>query len=159
MGHIWACMRFVKIPFFFVVFCWHAFGTAHAQSVYDRNGNACATQQNDSICEITTSIFTLTQQTFVETHHGQLRNDLGTFSLAYEPNRINYYDKHGSYIGFYTPSEGRYYRVTPGKAVGDEPLALVYEGDIYTWDEKPRYRVDADFSREMLGFILFFFFN
>ncbi|MDR0743557.1 MAG: hypothetical protein LBF05_04275, partial [Tannerella sp.] len=61
-----------------------------------------------------------------------------------------------SCVGYYVPSEGRFFSVSRGG--GKEVLsAYAKDGQIYTSDDRPIYKYDKNFDPLFMGFILFFF--
>lgn len=73
--------------------------------------------------------------------------------LSKRGSKIYYFDRNDQMVGYYVPNEYRYYRVEPsGK---EDECALLYEGNLYVGLGEIRYKVDASFPSEILGFFLF----
>lgn len=132
-------------------------GKSYAQSLYDRQGRVIATKINNEQINVTGSTFLIEEGRMIEVLDGARREDLG-INYIREPdsNRIEYINKESQLVGYYVPSENWFYRVEvrSGKV---NHVALLYEGQVYTLDEKPSFRIDAGFPPEWVGYVLFFF--
>jgi len=127
-----------------------------AQSMFDMDGNQIATKMNDYTLNVTGSIFTIKNGRLIETFQGKEREDLPVNYYIQEDNRVKYYTSEGRYVGFYTPSENRYYHYYPGKKEPEVHIALLYNNEIFTIDEKPTYKIDPGFDPVWVGCVLFF---
>ena len=128
----------------------------YAQSLYDIEGRVIATKINENQLNVTGSIFTLQNGKLIETFDGQLQEDLGVNYTVPSDNKVEYYNATDVFIGYYVPSEQRYYRVDR-KRGEEEHVALLYEGLVYTLDEKPSFKIDPGFDPKWIGAVLFFF--
>ena len=133
-------------------------GKSYAQSMYDnRQGRVIATKINNAQINVTGSTFLIEEGRMIEVLDGVRREDLGSnYARPTDENRIEYINREDQLAGYYIPSENRFYRVEPrnGKV---EHVALLYEGQIYTLDEKPAFYIDIGFPPEWIGYVLFFF--
>lgn len=132
-------------------------GKSHAQSLYDRQERVIATKINNAQINITGSTFLIEERRMIEVLNGAHQEDLGiNYARKTNDNRIEYINREDELVGYYVPMENRFYRVEPrsGKV---EHVALLYEGQIYTLDEIPVFRIDAGFPSEWVGYVLFFF--
>jgi len=143
----------IKFLTFFLAFC--VSGSLSAQSIFDMEGYKFASKLSENSLNVTGSIFIIKDGKLIEFINGQEREDLPINYFIREDGRVKYFNSQGRYVGFLLPSENRYYQVNPGKE--DEHLALLYNNEVYTIDEKPSYQIDAGFDPVWIGCILFFF--
>ena len=146
--------------FILLIFCISGFlNIQHlkAQSLVDMEGYLIATKVNDYTLNVTGSIFTIKDGKLIETIQGQEREDLPVNYYIQEDNRVKYFNSEGRHVGFYVPSENRYYHYNPGKQEEEVHIALLYNNEIYTIDENPSYKIDEGFDPVWVGYILFFF--
>lgn len=132
-------------------------GKGYAQSMYDRQGRVIATKVNNAQINVTGSTFLIEEGRMIEVLDGVRREDLGiNYARPTDENRIEYINREDKLAGYYIPAENRFYRVEPrnGKV---EHVALLYERQIYTMDEKPAFYIDTGFPPEWIGYVLFFF--
>ncbi|MFT3995690.1 MAG: hypothetical protein QM660_15375 [Dysgonomonas sp.] len=89
--------------------------------------------------------------------NGEICDNVRTGYYLKENDKIKYYREDHSIIGYYIPSQGRYYSRSEGHNDSKEQqFALLYDNLIYTVDNKPVYKIDEGFNPELVGFILFF---
>ncbi len=132
-------------------------GKSYAQSLYDKQERVIATKINNEQINVTGSTFLIEEGRMIEVLDGARREDLGiNYIRQPDSNRIEYINKESQLVGYYVPSENRFYRVEVRSGKVDH-VALLYEGQVYTLDEKPSFRIDAGFPPEWVGYVLFFF--
>lgn len=132
-------------------------GKSYAQSLYDKQRRVIATKINNEQINVTGSTFLIEEGRMIEVLDGVRREDLGiNYIRQTDGNRIEYINKESQLVGYYVPSENRFYRVEVRSGKVDH-VALLYEGQVYTLDEQPVFRIDASFPPEWIGCVLFFF--
>lgn len=137
---------------------------ANGQSMYFVSGDAkIATQlsdteyaldpNNDLTCKVENG-------KLIALLKGKLFENMQTGYFVKEKDKISYYRNDGTIVGYYVPSESRYYSKSQSqrdkRQYKENQIALLYNNLIYTVDNNPVYRIDEGFNRELLGFILFF---
>ena len=125
--------------------------------MYDTEGNKIATKLNENTLNVTGSVFLIKNGKLISTFNGEEIEGLASNYYIQADGRVNYFNSESRYVGFYVPTENRYYHYYPGKREEESHIALLYNHEIYTIDEKPRYKIDAGFDPEWVGCILFFF--
>jgi len=143
----------IKFLIIYLAFCMS--GSLSAQSIYDMEGHKFASKLSENALNVTGSIFIIKDGKLIEFIDGQEREDLPINYFIQEDGRVKYFNSHNRYVGYLLLSENRYYQVNQGKT--DEQIALLYNKEIYTIDEKPRYQIDNSFDPVWVGCILFFF--
>jgi hypothetical protein len=142
-----------------LLFCLMAALTAslHAQSFYEvKTGARIATKTGVNALEVTGSKFVVRNGQLIETWDGELREDLGVKYYRRENNRVNYYNAEEQLVGYYLPDVKRFVRVE-AKGEKEDYVAVILDGQIYTADAKPSFRIDSGFEPELAGLVLFFF--
>lgn len=127
-----------------------------AQSLYDIQGAKIATKISPNQLNVTGSIFDLENGKMIEVLNGERREEQEINYTSRNGNQVEYYNAKDELIGYYIPSEKRYYRVD-AKRSKDDHVALLYDGYVYTIDENPTFKVDEGFDPELIGNVLFFF--
>ncbi|MDR2920760.1 MAG: hypothetical protein LBV72_15535 [Tannerella sp.] len=128
----------------------------YGQSLYDAKGNVIATKISENRLNVTGSVFAMENGRMINILDGQRREDLGVNYSLREGGRIHYFNTHDEFTGYYIPSENRFYRVD-AKRGEDNHIALLYEGQVYTLNENPTFKIDNGFDPELIGYVLFFF--
>lgn len=128
----------------------------YAQSLYDKQGKMVATKVGDNRLDVTGSTFLIEEGRLIPIIDN-IRYDDGMVNYTRRTdNSLEYINQQGERVGYYMPSENRFYHVEPN---GDKAVqaAFLYEGKVYTIDENPTFTLDGDFPPEWLGYVLFFF--
>ncbi|MDR1331134.1 MAG: hypothetical protein LBK07_03435 [Tannerella sp.] len=135
-------------------------GALNAQSFYDaKTGRRLAGKTGVNTYEVTGNTYVIKNNQLITTLNGELREDLIIARFLRKDDRVIYYNPQEEMVGYYVPTEGRYYDQLEMKNESkDNQRALLYNGLIYTTGGDPAYRVDEGLEPEFIGFILFFFF-
>lgn len=154
--------KYTRQIIFIVVLFFSIVVQANGQSMYFVSGDAkIATQlsdteyaldpNNDLTCKVENG-------KLIALLKGKLFENMQTGYLIKVKNKISYYRNDGTIVGYYIPSESRYYWRSEGsqRQYKEDQIAVLYNNLIYTVDNNPVYRIDEGFNRELLGFILFF---
>ncbi|MDR1600998.1 MAG: hypothetical protein LBS42_01035 [Tannerella sp.] len=132
-------------------------GTLYAQSFYEvKTGARIATKTGINTLEVTGSKFVLRDGRMITTWDGELREDLGVKYYRRENNQVNYYNADEQLVGYYLPDVKRFVRIE-ARSEKEDYIAVIVDGQIYTMDEKPTFRIDSGFEPELVGLVLFFF--
>jgi len=154
--------KYTKLIISFVVLFFSIATQANGQSLYFMQGDIkIATQlsdteygldpNNDLTCKVEDG-------RLVARLKGEFFESMKTGYSVKKKDKINYYRNDGTIVGYYVPSESRYYLRSEGyqREYKENQIALLYNNLIYVTDNKPIYRVDEGFNPELIGFILFF---
>jgi len=141
-----------KLAFLFGLFFYSAMSVS-AQSFYDNTGYKIATKKGNSTYEVTGSVFVIRNGVMIPSFDGELREEGANFYRV-ENGRVNFYRFDESLVGYYIPAEQRFVRSEGGK---EDYVAVLLDGEIFTTDSKPAFKLDEGFEPEIVGMILFHF--
>lgn len=127
-----------------------------SQSMHWPDNKVIATQKGKNGFDVSTSTFQLKGKHLLEFKNGQLREDLRIGYYTEEKDKISFYNDDEIYVGYFVPSEGRYFSVSKG---GGKEILTVYlkDSNIYNSNEVLVCKYDKDFDPIFMGFILYFF--
>lgn len=150
-------MKTLKVSLMILFICSFA-GTLCAQSIQWANGKEYARKKSKDIYEMAPGgavSYKIADNKCWRLLNDEMESDTPICYYEKGNNRTDFY-KEGTLVGYYVPSQGRYYLVSKGADETKEAvIAVLNNGKLYNESGTVSYLVDKNTSPEIMGIFLF----